>query len=77
MKKTFLPLLAALILFSCNKPGAGRTDPEFNKLSEDYLKGYLDWRPANGTGLGYHQYDGKVTDLSKASIAAELARLKD
>ncbi len=77
MKKTFLPLLAALILFSCNKPGAGSTDPEFNKLSEDYLKGYLDWRPANGTGLGYHQYDGKVTDLSKASIAAELARLKD
>ena len=77
MKKTILPFLAALILFSCNKPGASNADANFNQLSEDYLKGYLDWRPANGTGLGFHQYDGKVTDLSKASIAAELVRLKD
>ena len=29
-----------------------------------------------GTALGYHQYDGKMTDLSRASIAAELARLE-
>jgi len=77
MKKTILPFLAALILFSCNKPGTSNVDANFNQLSEDYLKGYLDWRPANGTSLGFHQYDGKVTDLSKASIAAELVRLKD
>ena len=77
MKKTIFPFLAALILFSCNKPGTSNADANFNKLSEEYLKGYLDWRPATGTGLGFHQYDGKVSDLSKASIAAELARLKD
>ncbi len=77
MKKILLPVCAIIVLFSCNKPGASNVDANFNQLSEDYLKGYLDWRPANGTGLGFHQYDGKVTDLSKASIAAELIRLKD
>jgi hypothetical protein len=27
--------------------------------------------------LGFHQYDGKLTDYSRASIDGELARLKE
>jgi len=77
MKKTMVLVVCALLLAACHKSGTGSADDSFNKLSEDYLKGYLDWRPASGTALGFHQYDGKVTDLSKASIAAELSRLKD
>jgi len=79
MKKIILSLLA-LTLFSCNKTETnvdGTQDSTFEKLSEEYLKGYLDWRPSSGVELGLHEYDGKTTDYSKASIAAEVARLKD
>ena len=50
-------------------------DTLYQSLAEDYLAGYLAWRPGAGTGLGLHEYDGKVTDLSAASLAAERARL--
>lgn len=78
-KKINLLLLAFIFAFvSCNhntKSGAG--DAAFDKLAEEYLKGYLTWRPQSGTYLGLHEYDGKITDYSKTSIDAELSRLKD
>jgi len=78
MKKILILISALLLCLGCKQKAAtSGGDEAFQKLSEDYLKGYLDWRPATGTGLGFHEYDGKVTDLSKASIAKELARLKD
>ena len=62
------------------RPGPNGTgsdaDAVFNRLADDYIGGYLAWRPQAGTGLGLHQYDGKITDYSRASIDAELARLK-
>jgi uncharacterized protein (DUF885 family) len=76
MKKINMLLLAMLFtLAGCNQNGKG--DAAFDTLSEEYLKGYLAWRPQSGTYLGLHDYDGKITDYSKTSIDAELARLKD
>lgn len=67
-----------IILNSCNQNGkSGSGDAAFQKLSDEYLNGYLAWRPQTGTYLGLHEYDGKITDYSKASIDAELARLKE
>jgi uncharacterized protein (DUF885 family) len=57
-------------------PPSNAADAKFNELSEEYIAGYLAWRPQIGTSLGLHQYDGKVTDYSRASLDAELARLK-
>ncbi|MDB6112951.1 MAG: hypothetical protein JWR69_4701 [Pedosphaera sp.] len=83
--RNLLCLLAALALAGCapnTQTTATRTatlppeDAAFTRLSEDYLKGYLAWRPATGTSLGYHQYDGKISDFSAASLVQELARLK-
>ena len=51
-------------------------DAAFERLADEYLTGYLRWRPETGTALGFHEYDGKVTDLSKASLDIELSRLK-
>lgn len=51
-------------------------DAAFEQLANDYTDGYLRWRPLTGTSLGLHAYDGKVTDLSRASIQIELGRLK-
>jgi uncharacterized protein (DUF885 family) len=73
--------LALLALFTVNllQPRLGRaqdSDAAFTKLAEDYLQGYLAWRPQTGTTLGFHQYDGKITDFSQPSLDAELARLQ-
>src|ERR1035438_7075223 len=54
----------------------GEADAAFARLADDYIAGYLAWRPQTGTSLGLHEYDGKVTDYSQASLGAELARLK-
>ena len=55
----------------------GNPNAAFEKSVNEYIDGYLVWRPQAGTGLGFHQYDGKITDFRKASLDAELARLKD
>jgi uncharacterized protein (DUF885 family) len=80
MKKNILLLFILTFVFiSCNKNEKTSTtnDTAFKKISEDYLKGYLDWRPQTGVYLGLHEYDGKITDYSKISIANEVARLKE
>ncbi len=81
MKQLFALLIPVALLFGCdqNKPATATVsgDDAFQKLSNDYLTGYLAWRPENGVALGYHQYDGKVTDMSKESLGKELGRLKD
>jgi len=80
--KNLLLFIAVITIFltSCNqnppttKEGSG--DTTFQKLSDDFVTAYLAWRPQQGVALGFHEYDGKMTDFSKASIDGELARLK-
>jgi uncharacterized protein (DUF885 family) len=59
-----------------NPPAVASGDAEFVKVSDEFLAGYLAWRPLAATMLGLHEYDGKITDYSRASIDGELARLK-
>lgn len=51
-------------------------DQQFQALAEDFIQGHLAWRPATGTYLGLHEYDGRITDLGRASIDGEIARLR-
>ncbi|MBI4664713.1 MAG: DUF885 domain-containing protein [Verrucomicrobia bacterium] len=53
-----------------------RADAELDRLAEEFIDGYLAWRPQAGTALGLHEYDGKMTDYRRASLDAELDRLK-
>jgi len=57
-------------------PPASEADAHFTRLADEYLDGYLAWRPQSGTSLGFHQYDGKITDFSQRSVDAELGRLR-
>ena len=74
-------LLLLCLVASCegllfgSTSGALHGDAAFKRLSDEYISGYLASRPQTGTSLGFHQYDGKVTDFSRASLDAELARL--
>jgi len=75
-------LMLSVLLAGCTQPTpAPRSsmqdaDAAFTRLADEYIAGYLAWRPQTGTSLGLHEYDGKVTDYSQASLRAELARLK-
>ena len=74
-------LIFLLLIAGCSAPSpqphssSSDADTTFTRLANEYLAGYLAWRPQTGTALGFHEYDGKVTDLSKASLDSELSRL--
>jgi uncharacterized protein (DUF885 family) len=80
--KNYFGLFLIILAAGCAKVSPSRTsssvdaDQKFNRLAELYREGFLAWRPGVGTALGFHQYDGKITDFSRRSVDAELARLK-
>src|SRR5262245_56391133 len=60
-------LLLILLLASCfqlaenARASSAEADGRFATLADDFISGYLAWRPGNGTALGLHEYDGKLT----------------
>jgi uncharacterized protein (DUF885 family) len=82
MKKLCLFLLAALAGCSTSEPvkppaAPGSGEAAFNRIADDYLTGFLAWRPLAAMQLGFHEYDGKLTDYSRASLDGEWMRLKE
>jgi hypothetical protein len=80
MKKLLLITIVSIAVISCkNKEktaGSNSGDAAFQKISDAFLQGYLSWRPQTSVSLGFHEYDGKITDYSKASLDSELKRHK-
>lgn len=73
-------ILAAFIGCNSNKnpETKNNADNAFQKIADDYLSGYFAARPLLAVTLGFHEgYDGKVPDFSKASLDAELSRMKN
>jgi uncharacterized protein (DUF885 family) len=74
--------MLGLLIAGCSGPApaprstANDADAAFSRVADEYVAGYLAWRPQTGTALGLHEYDGKVTDYSQPSLNAELARLE-
>ena len=68
-------VLLGVLLGGCARPRIS-ADTAFTRLADEYLAGHLAWRPASGMALGLREYDGRVTDFSRASLDAELRRLK-
>ena len=72
----FIFFLIALSL-PCRSSFAAQTaDAEYEAVAEEYVKGYFAARPLQGTALGLHEYDGKITDYSRLALDAELSRLR-
>src|SRR5438128_1630072 len=73
---SFIFSLVALSL-SCGDSFATQTaDVEYEAVAEEYIKTYLAAHPLEGTALGLHEYDGKITDYSRLALDAELSRLR-
>ena len=85
MKKTLLALVAvvAALVLRAQTPSAptrptvpSGVDPAFAKFVDDYFDSRFASNPLQGTSAGFHQYDTKMPDLSRASIEKRIADLK-
>src|SRR5881296_4023227 len=75
--KIFLRLFViALLLPSANSFAAQTADAEYEAVAEEYIRGYFAARPLQGTAIGLHEYDGKISDYSRLALDAELSRLR-
>jgi uncharacterized protein (DUF885 family) len=77
IRKCFLLLLLLLTLSLSSAAIAAQTDDaEYEAVAEEYIKTYLAAHPLEGTALGLHEYDGKISDYSRLALDAELSRLR-
>jgi uncharacterized protein (DUF885 family) len=76
--KTLRSLLRAIVMaFPLTVSfGAQTPDAEYEAVAEEYIKGYLTAHPLNATSLGFHEYDGKISDYSRLALDAELSRVR-
>src|SRR5262249_48845152 len=51
-------------------------DAEYEAVAEEYVKTFLAAHPLQGTALGLHEYDGKISDYSRLALDAEVSRLR-
>jgi Uncharacterized protein conserved in bacteria len=75
---SFILFLVSLSSFpeSIRGLAAEAEDGEYEAVAEEYIKGYLGAHPLEGTALGLHEYDGKITDYSRLALDAEISRLR-
>lgn len=73
-----LALISLLLAFSlpAGVLGGQSQDAEYETVAEEYVKTYLAAHPLQGTALGLHEYDGKISDYSRLALDAELSRLR-
>jgi uncharacterized protein (DUF885 family) len=74
----FLSLVLILLTLSLRVAAfaAQTQDAEYEAVAEEYIKTYLAAHPLQGTALGLHEYDGKISDYSRLALDAELNRLQ-
>jgi uncharacterized protein (DUF885 family) len=76
-RKTLSFAFVLLTLWLGGAAFAAQTDDtEYEARAVDYINTYLAAHPLQGTALGLHEYDGKITDYSRLSLDAELHRLR-
>src|SRR5215471_15349012 len=57
-----------LLLTNC-----GRKSPDWDQFAAGYLDGYFAAHPEIGAYAGRHEFDGKLSDFSRAGFARRLA----
>ena len=69
-------LFVAISLSILDNVSAQEVDVDFDKVADEFIRGYFAARPLAGTAIGLHEYDGKISDYTRLAIDAEIARLK-
>ncbi len=77
--KKLLSIAAALAVASlvlAQAPSGPDPDQTFDRFVDDYFAARFTAHPMEGTAAGFHEYDAKMPNLSRASIDARIATLK-
>jgi len=69
IETSFMPRMSA------DNP-ASTPSEEFNRLVDDYFDAHFEFHPTEATAAGFHQYDTKLEDYSRAARERESARLR-
>jgi uncharacterized protein (DUF885 family) len=72
-------LAAVALAFQNPRPSTAApsgADPAFAKFVDDYFDSLFASSPLQGTAAGFHQYDAKMPDLSRAAIEKRTGELK-
>jgi uncharacterized protein (DUF885 family) len=82
-----MKMRAPAVVFSCvalmtipttMKPEAADAGARFRVLADQYFSDVVfHFGPTGGTAVGFHQYDTKLEDYTRASVEAEIAALKE
>jgi len=76
VKKSIVLLVLGVLMFSAVDAYSETPRQRFQEVSDEYFdQVYFPYQPTAGTIAGYHQFDGKLEDLSRKSIDAEVASL--
>jgi len=75
-KTLWFALVPLTLCLGATAFAAQTDDTEYEARAVDYINTYLAAHPLQGTALGLHEYDGKITDYSRLSLDAELHRLR-
>lgn len=76
MKKMLLACSALLAVALVSAQAPPTSDPAFGKFVDDYFAARFAANPLQGTAAGFHEYDGKMPDLSREAIEKRIAELK-
>lgn len=76
---TVLVALWGVVLTQVTEMRAGnaRSSTDFDKLVDSYFDFYFQFHPKEATAAGFHQYDAKLEDWSRASRDGEMANLRN
>ncbi len=76
MKRIPLLFFVCAALLTHSFAAAEAPDAELDKIADEFIRGWLAAHPLVATSLGFHEYDGRISDFTRLSIDAELSRLK-
>ena len=75
MIKRVSVLLLLAFLFAVPYIATAQSKANYDKLVDEFFDVYFQYHPTQGTAAGFHQYDPKLEDFSRAGIDAETAAL--
>ncbi len=71
----FPTMILMMALVGADAPATTPADKAFQTAADEFLSGYLAFRPHTALELGIHEYDGKLADYSQDALTRELTRL--
>ena len=72
MNRLCLTVFALMLSLAASAFAESAQDAEFDKVADEYIKGWLAAHPINATQLGIHDFDGRISDFTRLALDAEL-----